>query len=70
MQADTIKNRLLTGDVAEAETSADDRLYIDTLRKRRLVVRYTGPGPAWFRLTGQGRVVLSDAQVSRPEPMF
>jgi hypothetical protein len=65
-----ILNRLLSGDVEEAETSAEDRAYIYGLRKRRLVVRYTGPGPAWFRLTGQGRVVLSDTQACRPEPMF
>jgi hypothetical protein len=65
-----ILNRMLSGDVKESETTAEDRLYIDTLRKRRLVVRYTGPGPAWYRLTGQGRVVLSDTQASRPEPMF
>jgi hypothetical protein len=65
-----ILNRLLSGDVEEAKTSAEDRAYIDGLRKRRLVVRYTGPGPAWYRLTGQGRAVLSDTQVSRPEPMF
>jgi hypothetical protein len=66
----TTLNRLLSGDVKEAETTAEDRLYIDGLRKKRLVVRYTGPGPAWFRLTGQGRVVLSDTQACRPEPMF
>jgi hypothetical protein len=65
-----IRDRLLAGDVMESETSAEDRQYIDGLRKRRLVVRYTGPGPAWYRLTGQGRVILSDTQVSRPEPMF
>jgi hypothetical protein len=66
----TMLNRLLSSDVKEAETNAEDRLYIDTLRKLRIVVRYTGPGPAWYRLTGQGRVILSDTQVSRPEPMF
>jgi hypothetical protein len=66
----TTLNRLLSGDVKEADTTAEDRQYIDTLRKRRLAVRYTGPGPAWYRLTGQGRVILSDTQVSRPEPMF
>jgi hypothetical protein len=65
-----ILERLLSGDVKESETSAEDRLYIDGLRKRRLVVRYTGPGPSWYRLTGQGRVILSDTQVLRPEPMF
>jgi predicted transcriptional regulator len=65
-----ILQRLLSGDVAESETSAEDRQYIDTLRKRRLVVRYTGPGPAWYRITGHGRVILSDTQVSRLEPMF
>jgi hypothetical protein len=65
-----ILGRLLSGDVKEAETTGEDRLYIDGLRKKRLVVRYTGPGPAWFRLTGQGRVILSDTQASRPEPMF
>jgi hypothetical protein len=65
-----ILNRLLSGDVKESETTAEDRAYIDALRKRRLVVRYTGPGPAWYRITGHGRVVLSDTQVSIPEPMF
>ena len=65
-----ILDRLLSGDVEEAETTADDRLYIDGLRKRRLVIRYTGPGPAWYRVTRHGRVVLSDTQVSRPDPMF
>jgi len=65
-----ILDRLLSGDVKEAETTAEDRAYIDGLRKRRLVVRYTGPGPAWYRLTGQGRVILSDTQACRPDPMF
>jgi hypothetical protein len=70
MTTDTIKNRLLSGDVKESETCAEERQYIDTLRKQRLVVRYTGPGPVWYRLTGQGRVILSDTQAARPEPMF
>ena len=66
----TTLNRLLSGDVKEAETSAEDRLYIETLQKQRLVIRYTGPGPAWYRVTRQGRVILSDTHASRPEPMF
>jgi hypothetical protein len=63
-------DRLFAGDVLESETSAADRQCLDGLRKRRLVVRYTGPGPVWYRLTGQGRVILSDTQQARPEPMF
>lgn len=66
---DVVK-RLLVSDVLMHETTVEERLLLARLRSRRLVVLYTGPGPAWYRLTRRGRAELSDVAPARPEPMF